>query len=128
MKQFHWDKLAPNKFNGTVWQKKELDIEVYKKDVDFSEFEDMFNAKAVVKENTDCILFFFLFLFSFKYLILNIYFFFKKKKAEQKPKEDDKKKPDLITVLDSKRSYNCGNFFFSSSTPFGFLKNLFFFF
>jgi len=45
MKQLFWDKIPQPKLQGTVWQKKELDLEFYKNQINFSEFEELFGAK-----------------------------------------------------------------------------------
>jgi len=79
MKQLHWDKLPPTKVQNTIWKKKDLDLDLYKKSIDFTQFEELFGAKLE-----------------------------KAAPAAAASQKEEKKKVELITVLDSKRGYNCG--------------------
>jgi len=73
MKQFHWDKIAPNAVQNTIWEKTKIDENFYKKTLEWKEFEELFAAKEASA--------------------------MKEVKAE--------KKPDLVSVVDPKKAYNC---------------------
>lgn len=76
MRMFQWDKLGEAMTKATFWSGRKVDENAYKKLVDFNEFEELFLAKAPVKQAMPV--------------------------GEVAPK-----KPEAISVLDSKRSYNC---------------------
>lgn len=46
MRQLHWEKVPDNSIKATIWATRQIDVDFYKKMLDFSEFEQVFAAKA----------------------------------------------------------------------------------
>ena len=103
MKQLHWEKLPDAQVAKTIWGIHKVDEEYYKRELDFKEFENQFAAKLKVADSgmhDSC------HNPRLPYL-RSPRSFFPWVRTVADLEKMAKKKPDKISVLDSKRAYNC---------------------
>jgi len=51
MRQLHWEKVPESTLKETIWATRQVDLDFYKKMLDFAEFEQVFAAKAKIETN-----------------------------------------------------------------------------